>query len=990
MSVRESDTATVLLIHGTGAGDPSDEGDSWWQRGSSFCQFIAHDMSSEGCTVQEHVFHWSGANSERDREEAGSDLLEKLLIPLESQKRSYHLIGHSHGGSVILVALREAVRRKVELPHLKSVSTLGTPFLRFTSEPFTPWMLLPLAACSVFGFFLKSSVATFFKYRREVWADGHVLGILAFIILIVILLSTGGYALVRVFRPLVMKYVRYRNRILVERALATYGPRWLRIWSQNDEAINGLAATLALGGRIIPRSWRWGRSLASKLLWPLVLPFRLGYMLLAAIGDDFIWAEVARRLQGNDIAGNVLSEVTREPLAKNGTPLLLEEDEEALLRFSNAKAAETVGRVRKTLGLVALAERDSQYLVARFGEQLSWGELIHTTYFDNPSVRRLLVDHMTGPKTQTPASGNPAFTTAAPRRLPSGHRIQFATAMLLLFLGTTTGILGDRLFRFVALPYTDDYQVDFILQEAPIEQLALAHENDLIFDWVRSLVWSGKTERATADAMRVKGQEAKALALVGAGLADLGMQDRAAQVWEQALNGASGDRRGVDVAEVAEVLFTEGQAEKARKACEKSRELARQTTSPYFRSTALRKIGAIFAGLGQTSDAEEAWSEALNAARQVPMGASPPKMSVLMDVALTQAKSGKITEAISIIDGEIDDLRFRSAGYFNIARDLVKAGKYDEVVEVTDKVTALDDPRKVVEVLINAGKIDEARTWAQRISPGYFQSESFVLVAHSLRNAGRAREILELADEINDPATKISLLLEAGKVDEALVPAKQVPRKDGGEILRGVAKALARDGRTEDAFALVHQNLRGQFLSRGLAEIGEALSNANRNAEAKRAFDEARDVARQIEPTQRAFTLAFVVDVLLRARRFDIAEPLCDELVALLPNVSPGNVPTKVRRSVIQVFLALHSYEKVMTLTRQMVNEQERSRAQADVAVDLVHLREYRQARIIADMCSDAKLQFETYEIILNGIARAHHPSVRPTFMALPPGPVLD
>ena len=53
------------------------------------------------------VFHWSGENSERSRIKAGRDLLEYLLA-LESAGRGYHLIGHSHGGSVIWHALCRA------------------------------------------------------------------------------------------------------------------------------------------------------------------------------------------------------------------------------------------------------------------------------------------------------------------------------------------------------------------------------------------------------------------------------------------------------------------------------------------------------------------------------------------------------------------------------------------------------------------------------------------------------------------------------------------------------------------------------------------------------------------------------------------------------------------------------------------------------------------------------------------------------------------
>ena len=125
---RPTNGEAVVLIHGTGASDLSDEGTRWWQRGSGFCEALADQLSSEGCTVQEKVFHWSGGNSERDREKAGTDLLNEFLIHFEADKRAYHLIAHSHGGSIVLVALTEAMRRNIELTQLKSIATLGRRF----------------------------------------------------------------------------------------------------------------------------------------------------------------------------------------------------------------------------------------------------------------------------------------------------------------------------------------------------------------------------------------------------------------------------------------------------------------------------------------------------------------------------------------------------------------------------------------------------------------------------------------------------------------------------------------------------------------------------------------------------------------------------------------------------------------------------------------------------------------------------------------------
>ena len=85
-------------------------------------------------------FAWSGANSESERRKAGRRLFEGLralerenhrLIEAGEAPRHYHLIGHSHGGTVIWNALRLAAGRGESLRHLRSWATLGTPFPTF-------------------------------------------------------------------------------------------------------------------------------------------------------------------------------------------------------------------------------------------------------------------------------------------------------------------------------------------------------------------------------------------------------------------------------------------------------------------------------------------------------------------------------------------------------------------------------------------------------------------------------------------------------------------------------------------------------------------------------------------------------------------------------------------------------------------------------------------------------------------------------------------
>ena len=95
-------------------------------RGASYSKRLPAGVRLAG---EGEMFHWSGENSERSRIKAGRDLLEHLL-ELETEGRGYHLVGHSHGGSVIWHALCRARFHRKELTSLRSWSTVGTPYLQ--------------------------------------------------------------------------------------------------------------------------------------------------------------------------------------------------------------------------------------------------------------------------------------------------------------------------------------------------------------------------------------------------------------------------------------------------------------------------------------------------------------------------------------------------------------------------------------------------------------------------------------------------------------------------------------------------------------------------------------------------------------------------------------------------------------------------------------------------------------------------------------------
>ncbi|MDG1825021.1 MAG: hypothetical protein P8H62_02025 [Henriciella sp.] len=123
--------ASIITVHGTGDTQREDAGKQWWQKESPFAEEIHRLVESADGSFGFHPFHWTGANSETDRRSEGERLYKHLLSEFEEKNLPYHLIGHSHGGSVIKEALLQATLGNTPLNNLRSWVTVGTPFLSF-------------------------------------------------------------------------------------------------------------------------------------------------------------------------------------------------------------------------------------------------------------------------------------------------------------------------------------------------------------------------------------------------------------------------------------------------------------------------------------------------------------------------------------------------------------------------------------------------------------------------------------------------------------------------------------------------------------------------------------------------------------------------------------------------------------------------------------------------------------------------------------------
>jgi hypothetical protein len=449
--------ATAILVHGTFAGAPEDTGQSWWQAASPISRQLQKSLPASVHVAREsQVFHWSGENSERARNKAALDLL-SLMKSYESAGANYHLVGHSHGGSVIWNALKLATLNRQNLTHLRSWTTVGTPFLQNRSHSawnplnvlgivlglalFRPafltvkqvalivWnaaigakdgLVLPLpvagdiADISVFkspilsclmacgikvsatsegvqiGSFNANGDQSLAAYM---FTTGEGLFIFAFAVLAAYLFLNIGLFCIR---PAVESYRIRAEQRLEQMSFENFGPRWLGIWSTDDEAINGLRATLDLSMSFVAKMYPRERVFFTDAFSLLSRPY---FWVLAPIYNRFLHPSVdsalrsivTRSAQGNDRPTANIVDVTPSPLSEclPLAPTLPAALNEKILVRADQYARDIAPKLRRLLGQPSFTSG-----LEAFGKELSGEELVHTSYFDHQEILELIASNI--------------------------------------------------------------------------------------------------------------------------------------------------------------------------------------------------------------------------------------------------------------------------------------------------------------------------------------------------------------------------------------------------------------------------------------------------------------------------------------------------------------------------------------------------------------------------------------------------------------------
>ena len=179
--------------------------------------------------------------------------------------------------------------------------------------------------------------------------------------------------------------------------MATYGARWLGLWSPSDEAINGLRATLDLSvsfvARMTPREMVWFSDKLSLVSRPYRWVFSPVFnAFLRPYLDGVVRSFVVKTAQGNNRPAAVVVEVSVAPVSADSPdqfPPIPEWVDAKVVAQANANASGIAPKLR-----TLLAQPSFFCGLEEFGESISGRELVHTSYFDHMEILDLLTLHV--------------------------------------------------------------------------------------------------------------------------------------------------------------------------------------------------------------------------------------------------------------------------------------------------------------------------------------------------------------------------------------------------------------------------------------------------------------------------------------------------------------------------------------------------------------------------------------------------------------------
>tara|TARA_R110001632_G_scaffold68859_1_gene161491 strand:+ start:1470 stop:2900 length:1431 start_codon:yes stop_codon:yes gene_type:complete len=137
IKIRAYTDTLIITVHGTNAKHAK------WTYDGKLVDFLTEETLKTEETFKYQIarFCWSGGNSHSKRLNAGKELADYIRnLSKEYTHMQFNLIGHSHGGNVIMYAINK-LRETNDENKIKKVVTLATPYLYMKLRKLNPLII---------------------------------------------------------------------------------------------------------------------------------------------------------------------------------------------------------------------------------------------------------------------------------------------------------------------------------------------------------------------------------------------------------------------------------------------------------------------------------------------------------------------------------------------------------------------------------------------------------------------------------------------------------------------------------------------------------------------------------------------------------------------------------------------------------------------------------------------------------------------------------
>jgi len=352
----------VILVHGTFATGES----GWTSVQDDFHRKLnlAH-YSLTGKFLTICPFKWSGGNSLDERQSAAS-ILSDTLNANHSKFKRLHLIGHSHGGTVIQFAFEQTPFLSSDewKGKVASWTTVGTPFYKYKGN-------LKLTDKRIFqisgpvAFFISGFVPYFFRSSNKI-----VLAIAVFGVFFII------YRIIE--NLLLARSIQYR----IDRVNSLFNSKWFGVISKFDEAIVLLRNSINFN---LPQDKFPRPSIGSNVdLVTITIRYfpKVAFFVIKFLFRPFLSKRLRNYTTGIDLPFYKVSEVNHAPANNKNDPQLPKGIDDSILMEVIEDNKEKIERLRTTMDISTI---DIFEKISKMPEDQQ-PKLVHSMYFKNDDI----------------------------------------------------------------------------------------------------------------------------------------------------------------------------------------------------------------------------------------------------------------------------------------------------------------------------------------------------------------------------------------------------------------------------------------------------------------------------------------------------------------------------------------------------------------------------------------------------------------------------